>query len=139
MKKLIFLFVAAFAVVFCVSCDKSGTSDSNNTGLVYNVTADASGQVEFSWFQGNASINGEAKVVQCNDSTKLLLNDAALKNSTTLAEALESNDKKVAESAKAVSDMIIVNGVDGEYHLSIKGYVKYGPMVFYIDEEYPKQ
>jgi len=138
MRKVILLFVALAAVLVFGSCDKDkGGLDPN---LVYNVTANAEGKVDFSWYNGGASIDGKATVFQCNDTlnNKKFLTAQKMKDALDLAESLESTDKQVKDAADAVNKMVTVNGVDGEYHLSIKGYVKYGPLIFRIDEEYPK-
>lgn len=107
-------------------------------GLVYDLTATAKGNVEFTWLNGGAKVNGDAVVYQCNDTTKVF-GTVALKDAVVLGAALESDDAELAEAAKEAEKAVLVkvNGVEGEYELSIKGYVKYGPFLFEVDEVYP--
>jgi hypothetical protein len=138
MRKFILCFAALAMMLMFGSCDKEKGIDPN---LIYNVTANAEGKVDFSWFNGGASIDGTATVFQCNDTlnTKKFLTEQSMNEALLLTDALKSDNKKIQESAAEVNKMITVNGIEGEYHLSIKGYVKYGPMIFRIDEEWPKQ
>ena len=138
MKNLIYVIGLVALILGFQSCDSCSTHSQTTNGekLIYNVTATAEGEVEFAWFNGGAKINGEAEVHQCNDTLNLLKSneDSAI----SLSSALNSPDSTVSETAEIVSSMLQVEGVEGNYHLAVKGYVKYGPMMFLIDEEYPK-
>jgi hypothetical protein len=138
MRKLFLVLLTAVMMCALQSCESCSTPSENGAmdNLVYDVTAKAEGQVEFNWFNGGATVDGNATLFQCNDTTKMLTKAAS--DAMPLSSALESENPDTAAKAKEVSDFITVNGVAGNYHLSIKGYVKYGPMVFMIDEEYPK-
>lgn len=136
MKKLIISALAAIALIFsAASCNPAVNADPVFT---YDLTATATGKVDFTWFNGGASVDGSAKVYQCNDTTKnatISFNDAI-----ALVDAEVSNDADVAEAAKVVRSKlngITVNGIQGEYQLGITGYVSYGRIVFAIDEHYP--
>jgi hypothetical protein len=140
MKKFLFVMLMAFIAIGLMSCEScankaEGSNDTND--LIYNVTATAEGQVEFNWFNGGAKVDGYAEVHQCNDTTVVLKN--AVNDSTMLlSEALKSNDVELVKVAEEVNSMLTVNGIDGKYHLKVVGYVKYGPIILRIDEEYPK-
>lgn len=81
-------------------------------------------------------MNGNAKLWQTNDTAQVLLKN---QKSVNLSEALASNDTEVSKAAEEVNSLISVKGVEGEYKLALKGYVKYGSIVFAIDETYPKE
>ena len=136
MKNLVYIIALVAVVLGFQSCDSCSTPASSiGEALIYNVTATAEGEVEFLWFNGGSKINGNAEIYQCNDTLNLLKSP---KNAIPLAKALNSNDLETNEAAEFVNSLIQVNGVEGKYHLTVKGYVKYGPMMFLIDEEYPK-
>jgi hypothetical protein len=140
MKKLLFVLLTAVMAFSFMSCDpkkNDSTKDSTGTDLIYNVTATAEGQVEFNWFNGGAKVDGNATVFQCNDTINKVFANAEDK-SVLLSQALESEDSTVVNAAQNVLEMLEVKGVEGNYHLKIVGYVKYGPIILRIDEEYPK-
>ena len=136
MKKIIYVLMVVVAGLALQSCDGKGKSSNDTPKLLYNVTATAEGEVNFTWFNGGAEVNGFAQVFQCNDSTNTL---KAEKNAIPLANALVSNDAEVSKSANFINSMLKVNSPTGNYKLTVKGYVKYGAMVFMIDEPYPKE
>lgn len=138
MKKLIFFLLAAVLMIGLQSCESCSAPQANGVDIVYNVTATAEGEVEFGWMNGGAKINGNAEIFQCNDTTEVLRRSAVREDAKPLAEAINSENAEEAKAANEVADFITVKGVEGKYHLAIKGYVKYGAMVFMIDEEYPK-
>jgi len=138
MKKILALFSMILLLSSCTSCESTNNVDPNKIDLIYNVTAEAKGKVDFSWFNGGANVDGYAKVYQSND-TLVQIKSNLYDNSISLEVAKKSNDSKVVEVANKVSELIKVNGVEGEYELSIKGYVKYGSIVLNIDERYPKK
>lgn len=121
----------AFTFIAMQSCNE------RNASLIYDLKAEATGKVDFTWFNGGASIDGAAVVYQCNDTTKNL---AKANNVVVLNDALVSNDSELAEkAAKAREAMLLsVNGVDGEYHLRLTGYIRFDKIIFAIDEEYPR-
>jgi len=139
MKKFIILLALAFgmiAVSSCTSCTENGSAT-----LIYNAVATADGKVDFTWFNGGASIDGAAKVFQSNDTTSVrAFNKTVEEQAIDIKKGLVSSDAKVADAARYVYSQlnIKVNGVEGEYHLAIKGYVKYGNIVFAIDEYWPR-
>jgi hypothetical protein len=140
MKKLLFVLltaVMAFSLMSCESCTNKAEGSNDTNDLVYNVTATAEGQVEFNWFNGGATVDGNATVYQCNDTINKVFANAEDK-SVLLNQALESEDSTVVNAAQKVLGMLEVKGVEGNYHLKIVGYVKYGPIILRIDEEYPK-
>ena len=135
MKKFIIIALAAiamFSAASCTSCNRNA-----EPALLYDLTATATGKVDFSWFNGGASVDGNATVFQCNDSTKNVVRT----NVYSLEEAFVSNDTEVVTAATRVKDLFYTNvkvtGVQGEYQLGITGYVKYGNIWFAIDEHYP--
>ena len=136
MKKLLFFIAiaAVMALQSCESCEKDNGTNNAPT-LLYNVTATAEGQVEFTWFNGGANVDGFAQVYQCNDSANNLLKEKGI----SLAKALNSNDASVSEAANKVNSFLNVTSTTGKYKLTLKGYVKYGSIVFEIDEVYPKE
>ena len=136
MKKLLFFIAiaAVMALQSCESCEKDNGTNNAPT-LLYNVTATAEGQVEFTWFNGGANVNGFAQVYQSNDSANNLLNEKGI----SLADALNSNDASVSEAANKVNSFLNVTSITGDYKLTLKGYVKYGSIIFEIDEVYPKE
>ena len=137
MKKIIYVLMVVVAGLALQSCDGKGKSGNNVAPkLLYNVTATAEGEVNFTWFNGGAEVNGYAQVFQCNDSTNTI---KAEKNAIPLANALVSNDAEVSKNANFINSMLKVNSPTGNYKLAVKGYVKYGAMVFMIDETYPKE
>lgn len=140
MKKLLFvLLTATIALSFmsCESCSDKSKDSNDLNDLIYNVTATAEGQVEFTWFNGGANVDGNATVYQCNDTINNVFATAD-NNSVQLSQALSSEDSTVVNAAQTVLGMINVKSVEGNYHLKIIGYVKYGPVILKIDEEYPK-
>lgn len=137
MKKLIFICLAAVMMFALQSCESCSAPQLNGEDLIYDVTATADGEVEFTWMNGGATINGNAEIWQCNDTTKVL-KAAKANEATPLEAALNAEDPEVAKAAQEVNSFIKVKGVDGKYHLTVKGYVKYGPILFEINEVYPK-
>lgn len=84
MKKI--LAIMAMMVAFmATSCKEKVT-------VLYDVTGTADGQVEFTWPNGSANVDGHAVIVQCNDTTKV--KEALLKNDKGIrfSDALVSND-----------------------------------------------
>jgi len=144
MKKLIGLFLIAIVATMAFtmqSCDpeKNTSKEGNAMPLIYDLTATATGQVEFKWMNGGANINGDATIYQCNDTTKkvfALMSDN--KDAILLQDALESKTDSIKNAAETVQGLLEVKGIAGNYHLTLKGYVKYGPVYLVIDEEYPK-
>jgi len=139
MRKIFGILLAlTFTIMLqsCNSCENSGIVTESN--LIYNVTAEAEGQVEFSWFNGGAAVDGKATVYQSNDTIQQVLTKDATKDAQQLCEAVASNNEEVSKAAEAVANLIKVKGVEGGYHLHIYGYVRYGSIIFKIDEEYPK-
>jgi len=139
MKKILFVLLMAVISASFMSCESCTNSTGSNdaSDLIYNVTATADGQVEFTWFNGGATVDGNATVYQCNDTINNVLKSAE-EQSILLSQALKSRDSVVANAAQDVFKMLEVKGVEGNYHLKIIGYVKYGPIYFRIDERYPK-
>lgn len=126
----------AVGLMSCESCANNAEGSNDTNELIYNVTATAEGQVEFNWFNGGAKVDGNATVFQCNDTINKVFANAEDK-SVLLSQALESEDSTVVSAAQNVLGMLKVNGVEGNYHLKIVGYVKYGPIILRINEEYP--
>lgn len=139
MKKIFLILAVVFGMTTTVACNSCTKDNDTTMDLVYDVTATADGQVSFTWPNGGANVNGDAVVFQCNDTTKsaVALTDEVRELAVPLSEALQSNSETVVDAAQSVASMFTVNGVEGQYHLSIVGYVKYGPMAFMIDEHWP--
>lgn len=129
MKKFFLAIALAFSLLTMQSCKN------DTTRLLVDLTATAQGQVEFTWPGGGATINGDATVFECTDTTKVVPNDVKEYN---LYEAVYANDAEVADAANYVANQINVKGVKGKYHLSIHGHIIYGPFLFRVDEDYPK-
>lgn len=131
MKKFLMCLAIAFTFIVMQSCNEK------NASLVYDLKAEATGRVDFTWFNGGASIDGTAVVYQCNDTTKNLIR---ANNVVALSDALVSKDSELVEKAtKAKEAMLLsINGVDGEYHLRLTGYIRFDKIIFAIDEEYPR-
>jgi hypothetical protein len=144
MKKLIGLVLIALVATMAFtmqSCDpeKNASKESNAMPLLYDLTATATGQVEFNWLNGGATIDGNATIYQCNDTTKKIATLASTDNNgILLQDALESDADSIKNAAETVQGLLKVKGIAGNYHLTLKGYVKYGPIYLVIDEEYPK-
>lgn len=137
MKKLLFIMLTAVMALSLSSCDPKGNKETNDQPqLVYNLKATADGQVEFTQFNGGAKVNGNAELYQCNDNVDSLSLDSL--KAPLLSNALNSNDAEVAKLASQVNEVLTVKGIEGNYHLKLIGYVKYGPVIIRIDEEYPK-
>jgi len=146
MKK--FLIVLALAFGFCAMQSCKCTSGLEAQEFVYDVTGVAEGVGSFSWgkgiHSGEISLDGRFIVTATNDTTSTdVFTVSDIENAVPLSAALTSEDREVAEAAQIAKSKLYLdlalNGLTGKVELSLTGYVRYGMMVFALDEhwQYP--
>ena len=132
MKKIFIIMAMTMAMIMSQSCKNTPE------GLFWQGTIDvvAEGTVEGCFPTGTFAFNGNGSM-NVNTSNELL---GAEENATVLGlgEALESEDEVVKDAANTINSFFNITKAEGEYHAHFLGYVKYGPLVFHIDEEFPR-
>lgn len=141
MKKIFLMIAMVLGMITMQSCKDT------QFGVDYSVavTGDADGGVLFNVPVGTIKLDGDAKVDINLGKTPALLN---VQDTTTtvyvLADAVKSNDVKVAETANAVNEWFTnsfyVSGTtaDASYYVHIVGFVRerVTGLTFAVDREF---